>query len=160
MSTPVPDLRDDEREIVNLTVRYATALDDRGEDLLLDCFSPDADLDYGRYGRWTYDTIVEHMRRAHAGLVGTQHRVFNHVVKVDGSRAQCRCYFEAVLVGDLSSGSRIRTLNGRYEDELIRTEDGWRISTRHVVLLYETTNSVTVVEPTGIGRSGEGHSGD
>ncbi len=154
------ELHDDEREIVNVTVRYATALDDRCEELLLECFTPDADLDYGRYGHRTYDTIVESMRRAHAGLVGTQHRLFNHVVKVDNSRAQCRCYFEAVLVGDSSAGSRIRTLNGRYEDELIRTEDGWRISARHVVLLYETTNNVTTVEPTAIERSGEHHGGD
>lgn len=47
MAIVMPDFRDDERKIVELTVRYATAIDDRQEDRLLECFTEDDVPDHG-----------------------------------------------------------------------------------------------------------------
>ena len=43
----------DRDEIVELTVRYATAIDSLQYSLLTTVFTDDAQLDYGEVGQWT-----------------------------------------------------------------------------------------------------------
>jgi hypothetical protein len=120
--------RSDRDEIVDLTIRYATAIDRRQYQLLSTVFTADADLDYGEVGQWTGAAeVIEFMDRAHAGAANTMHRMSNQVIVVDGDAATARTYVDALILGP--GGSGVNAV-GFYDDEVIRTANGWRISKR------------------------------
>ena len=120
--------RSDRDEIVDLTIRYATAIDRRQYQLLSTVFTADADLDYGEVGQWTGAAeVIEFMDRAHAGAANTMHRMSNQVIVVDGDAATARTYVDALILGP--EGSGVNAV-GFYDDEVIRTANGWRISKR------------------------------
>ena len=118
----------DRDEIVDLTIRYATAIDSEQYELLSTVFTADADLDYGEVGHWTGAAeVTEFMDLAHRGAANTLHRMSNQVVAVDGNAATARTYVDALILGP--DGSGVNAV-GYYDDEVVRTADGWRISKR------------------------------
>jgi hypothetical protein len=118
----------DRDEIVALTIRYATAIDSEQYELLSTVFTADADLDYGEVGHWNSAAeITEFMDLAHRGAANTLHRMSNQVVAVDGDTATARTYVDALILGP--EGSGVNAV-GYYDDEVVRTADGWRISKR------------------------------
>ena len=118
----------DHDEIVALTIRYATAIDSRQYARLSTVFTADADLDYGEVGHWTGAAeVTEFMDLAHRGAANTLHRMSNQVVDVDGDDATARTYVDALILGP--DGSGVNAI-GYYDDELVRTGDGWRINKR------------------------------
>lgn len=60
----------------------------------------------------------------------TYHRISNIVVEIDGERALARSYVHAVLMFVPGDPSRWRDATGHYDDVLVRTPQGWRISRR------------------------------
>lgn len=120
--------RSDREELVDLTIRYATAIDSRQYQLLATVFTADAELDYGEVGRWTGAAeVAEFMDLAHAGAANTMHRMSNQVVAVDGDTATVRTYVDALILAQ--DGSGVNAI-GFYDDEAVRSADGWRISKR------------------------------
>jgi SnoaL-like domain len=120
--------RNDREEIIDLTIRYATAIDNRQYQLLSTVFTANAELDYGEVGKWTGAAeVTEFMDLAHAGATNTLHRMSNQVVAVDGDSATMRTYVDALILGP--DGSGVNAI-GYYDDEAVRTADGWRISKR------------------------------
>ena len=118
----------DRDELFDLTIRYATAIDSRQYELLSTVFTADADLDYGEVGHWTGAAeITEFMDLAHRGAANTLHRMSNQVISVDGDSATARTYVDALILGP--EGSGVNAI-GYYDDELVRTGDGWRINKR------------------------------
>jgi uncharacterized protein (TIGR02246 family) len=118
----------DRDEVVALTIRYATAIDSQQYELLSTVFTEDADLDYGEVGHWTGAAeITEFMDLAHRGAANTLHRMSNQVVAVDGDAATARTYVDALILGP--DGSGVNAI-GYYDDEAVRTADGWLISKR------------------------------
>ena len=118
----------DREELIELTIRYATAIDSRQYQLLSTVFTADAELDYGEVGRWTgVAEVTEFMDLAHAGAANTMHRMSNQVIAVDGDTATARTYVDALILGP--DGSGVNAI-GFYDDEAVRTADGWRISKR------------------------------
>ncbi len=118
----------DRDEIVALTIRYATAIDSRQYQLLSTVFTAEADLDYGEVGHWIGAAeVTEFMDRAHAGAANTLHRMSNQVIAVHGDSATARTYVDALILGP--DGSGVNAI-GYYDDEVVRTVDGWRISKR------------------------------
>lgn len=51
----------------------------------------------------------------------------NQMVEVNGDSATARTYVDALILGP--DGSGVNAI-GFYDDEAVRTADGWRISTR------------------------------
>lgn len=118
----------DREELVDATIRYATAIDSQQYDLLSTVFTADADLDYGEVGHWTSAAeITEFMDLAHRGAAKTMHRMSNQVVTVVGDTATMRTYVDALILAADGSGGNVI---GFYDDEAVRTADGWRISKR------------------------------
>ena len=118
----------DREELIDLTIRYATAIDSRQYDLLSTVFTVDADLDYGEVGHWkSASEVIEFMDLAHAGAANTMHRMSNQMVTVDGDAATARTYVDALILGP--DGSGVNAI-GFYDDELVRTAEGWRIYKR------------------------------
>ena len=121
----------DKAQIADVLIRYASGIDFKDWALLRTCWTDDADCDYGEVGRYSgVDAISGLMEQMHAAMGPTYHRLSNFTITVDGDRATARSYVFAHLqaVPD-DSASWIEAL-GHYEDELIRTPDGWRIAKR------------------------------
>ena len=125
-------MRDDRQarqDIGELLVRYASAVDERDWELFRTCFTRDCHAEYQDIGRWDdIEALTGFMVDAHAGMGHTQHRLSNAAITVEGGRASARTYVDVVaMTPDGASGlSSI----GWYDDELVLTEDGWRIASR------------------------------
>jgi 3-phenylpropionate/cinnamic acid dioxygenase small subunit len=118
----------DSGQILDVILRYATAIDRREWSLFSSVFTDDAELDYGEVGQWVgADAIKDFMRRAHAGARHTMHRLSNQVIDVDGETAEARTYVDALILVDDGSGANAI---GFYDDRMRRTADGWRITRR------------------------------
>jgi hypothetical protein len=121
----------DKEQIAEVLIRYATGIDAKDWPLLRSCWTEDVDADYGEVGRFSgADAITDLMKRLHSVMGPTYHRLTNFAITVDGERATARSYVHAVLqaVPD-DAASWIEAL-GHYDDELVRTSDGWRIARR------------------------------
>ncbi|WP_420452249.1 nuclear transport factor 2 family protein [Ilumatobacter sp.] len=127
----------DERDVVAVAHRYCRALDTRDWDLLDEVFVPGAraDLLSGHVleGR---DAIKARVGDALGRLDASQHLVGNHEVTVDGDTAVHRCYLQAQHVRRDALRGPNYIVAGGYEDELVRTEDGWRIAFRRIVVTW------------------------
>jgi 3-phenylpropionate/cinnamic acid dioxygenase small subunit len=119
----------DRQDISDLLIRYATGIDRRDWDLFRTVFTPDCQLDYGQIGVWDgVEAVTEFMDVVHAGLGYLMHRITNQVIDVRGDRAVTRCYVDAwIMAADNASGVNA---TGFYDDEIVRTDDGWRIARR------------------------------
>jgi 3-phenylpropionate/cinnamic acid dioxygenase small subunit len=123
----------DEKSIVDVCVRYATAIDDRDWARLRSCFLPDAVGIYHADRVLTgYQAIEDVVRTAVTPLSRTQHLVTNFAVVLDGDEATSRCYLHAQHVrAGLPDGEQF-IIAGRYSDRFVRTTDGWRIRERRL----------------------------
>jgi 3-phenylpropionate/cinnamic acid dioxygenase small subunit len=131
---------DDRRAIHDLIVKYAWAIDTKDWDALDTVFLPDAWLDYssnpaGKSG--DYNKIRPWLEKSLAPFPVTQHLVTNIDVTVDGDRATAR----TMVYNPMGAATREGPLHfffmgGRYDDELVRTPDGWRIAKRVETALW------------------------
>jgi 3-phenylpropionate/cinnamic acid dioxygenase small subunit len=130
--------REDRQDISDLLVRYATGIDRRDWVLFRTVFTDDCELDYGEIGVWKgVDAVTDFMEQVHAMAGHTMHRMSNQVITVDGDTAEARTYVDAlIMAGDNKSG-----VNGIgfYDDEIVRTADGWRIARRRFTAVRVAT---------------------
>ena len=122
--------REDRQDIAAVLVRYATGIDRRDWPLFRTVFTDDCELDYAVViGTWKgVDAVTDFMEKTHELAGHTLHRLSNQVIEVDGDKAVARTYVDAlIMVGDEGAG-----VNGVgfYDDEIVRTPDGWRIARR------------------------------
>jgi hypothetical protein len=120
----------DEQEIIALLIRYATGIDRRDWSLFQSCFTQDARTDYGTFGQWASAAqLTAFMQQAHAAVGHTLHRLSNFAIAAQGEGAVARSYVDALLMPG-SAGGDVRRGIGYYDDELVKTTQGWRIETR------------------------------
>jgi 3-phenylpropionate/cinnamic acid dioxygenase small subunit len=121
--------REDRQDISDVLVRYATGIDRRDWTLFRTVFTGDCQLDYGEIGTFDgVDAVTDFMEKAHAMAGHTMHRLTNMVITVDGDRAAARTYIDGlIMMADNKSGV---SAIGYYDDEIVRTGDGWRIARR------------------------------
>lgn len=121
---------EDERAIIKVLVRYATGIDRRDWHLFRTCFTDTFEGDYPGFGLWRGpDEITAFMEQAHAPLGQTLHRMTNFVVQSHGDLATARSYVDALLMPG-EEGGEIHRAHGFYDDDFIRTSDGWKIRRR------------------------------
>ena len=65
----------------------------------------------------------------HQDMLDTKHMLSNFAIEVDGDAASASTYVHAVLVVTDDPLTWFEPV-GRYDDRLVRTPDGWRISDR------------------------------
>ncbi len=133
-------------EIVSLTVKYCWALDERDWDSLSEVFSSDAYAKYGVTEHKGIDSIIEKCQKALLPLDFSHHMVTNHVVELEGDEATCKCYFQAQHVRNSTPGGVNFIIAGKYEDELIRIDGEWKISSRVLTKIW-TEGNEKVVNP-------------
>ena len=121
----------DKEQIAEVLIRYATGIDFKDWALLRTCWTEDVDVDYGEVGRYSgADAITGLMEQLHGAMGPTYHRLTNFAIAVDGDRATARCYVHAVLQAVPDDAASWVEALGHYDDEFLRTSDGWRISRR------------------------------
>ncbi|SPM29625.1 nuclear transport factor 2 family protein [Mycobacterium terramassiliense] len=130
--------RDDRQDIADLLVRYATGIDRRDWALFRTVFTDDCELDYGVIGAWRgVDAVTDFMEQVHALAGHTMHRLSNLAITLDGDKAAARTYIDGlIMAADNTSG--VNAI-GFYDDEIVRTEDGWRIARRRYTQVRLTT---------------------
>jgi hypothetical protein len=130
---------DDKMAVIEVLLRYATAIDQRHWDLFTTCFTKDADLDYGEVGRWhDASTFTAFMSAGISKLGQTMHRMSNFVVAGEGDRAWARSYVDAVRLPAKPGGVILQNL-AWYDDRLVRQAEGWKISQRRLTPVWKTT---------------------
>jgi 3-phenylpropionate/cinnamic acid dioxygenase small subunit len=124
-----PGDREARQDITEVLVRYASAVDGRDWDLLRSCFTSDCRAEYGGLGAWQgVDALIAFMVDAHARMGPSLHRISNAAITVTGDRASARTHVD--MVGMSPDGASGVTSIGRYDDELVRMDGGWRITRR------------------------------
>lgn len=143
MSTTDADLQTliDERNIVQVALRYCRALDTKNWALLDEVFVPEATADLAGPNHLVgIEAIRGRIRGALGILDDSQHLVGNHEVVVDGDTATHRCYLQAQHVREAAIGGPNYIVAGRYEDRLVRTDTGWRIAHRTLTVMWTDGN--------------------
>lgn len=138
----------DRLEIVDVLTRYCTALDSRRWDLLADVFAPDGIAEFGDLGGRHEGpaAVAEFVRSVLGGLDASQHLLGNQVVRLDGDRAEATCYFQAQHLLVSANGGNTYLVGGTYDDELVRTPAGWRISLRRLTPTWYDGNAGVFTE--------------
>lgn len=137
-------MSDDTRDIIDLTVAYARAIDERNWAALDDVFVDEATASMPD-PLSSRREIVERISRTLTPLDASQHFVSNHLVSIVGDEATCRCYLLAQHVRKIDGRRRTFIVGGGYDDRLVRTSGGWRISHRRLNVTW-TDGDPTVIE--------------
>jgi hypothetical protein len=121
----------DRFEIQQLLIDYSTAIDTRQFDDLDRVFTPDAYIDYramgGIDGRFL--EVKAWLAQVLPNFPAYAHMLGNFDVRIDGDTASSRtiCFNPMVLGGEQN---QILYCGLWYEDQFIRTGEGWRMSRR------------------------------
>ena len=123
----------DRHDIQELLTRYGVAIDSRQWHLLDTVFTPDAVIDYSTSGapQASYPEIRAWLESFLTKFPMNQHMTLNSHVTLNGDAAVGRSYFfNPNSFPDESGEIRMIFVGGYYNDEFVRTPDGWRIARR------------------------------
>jgi ketosteroid isomerase-like protein len=122
----------DRLEIEQLLVRYCHAVDQRDWDAYRAVYTEDALIDDIGAGPGNgVDDMVAFLSRALERVVLIQHAVSTSRIDIDGDTATARSVCHCPVVLDRGNGQTEMCFQGLwYEDELVRTPEGWKISNR------------------------------
>ncbi len=134
----------DEKAIIDLTIAYTWALDTKQFDDLRDVFTPDATGMLHGVACDDAEAIISRISSALTRLDASQHLIGNHQVRIDGDTATCRCQLQSQHVKRGTDGGETYIIGGTYEDRLVRTSNGWRISHRTMQETWNTGNRAVV----------------
>lgn len=138
----------DKAEIIEVINLYGIALDAHAWDLLDDVFTEDVHAEFGPAGAvWkSVGALKFAFKDFHETLTNHMHTMTGSCVHVDGDKANAFTYGDWLLSRDSAVGGPDWVGRGWYDDELVRTKNGWRISSR-VCRLLSWTGNPNVPEP-------------
>jgi ketosteroid isomerase-like protein len=128
MADPIAD----RLAIADVIVRYATSVDRRDMARYATCFTDDVVVTgFGDKEHRGLPDYMEYVTNALKRFGCTQHLVGNHEISINGDKARMRTYVQATheLTNDAES---LLILWGIYDDDLVRTADGWKINRHHL----------------------------
>jgi len=139
----LPDQRAmaDRHAIEDVLHSHCRGLDRQDTALLLACYWPDAEVDYGAY-RGPAHSFAELVLPALAQTYElTRHCISNILIELRGERALAESY---VTAGHLLLGAKAEMLfGGRYLDTLEQREGRWKLVHRQVVMDWSRQHAVT-----------------
>jgi hypothetical protein len=117
----------DRQAIEEQIIRIGVLLDDDAFDTASSIFTEDVAIETPGGAATGIDAVTRQAEKNHDGIV-TQHIFSNVLVELNGDSARAR----ADVVGRFAKAGALnrpfRTVGGRYEYGVTRTEDGWRIN--------------------------------
>jgi len=133
---------DDKAAIVEIINLYGLALDAHEWELFDRDFTEDVTAELGP----AWPTSSAPSLEFHDRLDSHQHTMMGHLVHVDADTAHALSDGNWLLVRASADGGPSWLGPGRYDDELVRTDRGWRIH-RRVCRLLSWTGNPLVPEP-------------
>jgi 3-phenylpropionate/cinnamic acid dioxygenase small subunit len=128
--------------IEDLIVRYATALDTQDWDLFRSCFRPDARTVMDKVGEFgSCEAVIDRLAPRLKIFAALQHFVSNVVISGGEGVATARNYFVSHHVPTRGDAY---TYGGTFEFALVRGEEGWRISSHAIRILWESGHPVPI----------------
>jgi len=136
----------DHEELVELLARYASIPDTKDWDALPPTvFTDRVEVDFESTGagpafETDRTTFIDGLRTFFAGWQATHHAITNHRIHVEGDAATIRAHIHAQhwLSPELAAPHRNRWLVvGFYDDEAVRTSDGWRLRKVRLTVTYQ-----------------------
>ena len=131
---------DDRRQLQDVMLAYAAAVDDRDMVRYRACFADDVEIvGFGKAvvkGADTWTTSVESQLEAFSA---TQHLMSPQLATVSGDTASARTDVQALHVIKDGDGAMF-TLWATYLTNFVRTADGWKIA-RHELVIRATQHS-------------------
>ena len=137
-------MNDDEKAIVDLTIAYTWALDDRRFEDLRDVFAADATGDLAGVHCEGIDAIIDRIRAGVEQARRTQHVISNQQVRVDGDTATCRCYLVGQHIKQGTPGGDHFIMSGTYSDRLARRPRAGASLHRTLEILWTEGNPAVV----------------
>jgi SnoaL-like protein len=126
--------------ITNVVNLYALALDSQKYELFDKVFTADAWVSFGGPAQWNDRALLKQAFDViHAPYTATQHVTTNHHVTVNGDRATCLSYVVGRFIRPVEGGDTFES-GGWYDDELVRTSEGWRIARRECQMSWWSGN--------------------
>lgn len=117
-------------QIRRLMADYCHLVDDGLHERWVQLYAPDAEVVMGRRTYSGHEEILGWIRMvAEAAPEPNRHHINNLAIDVQGEAATVRS--DWLVVG----ASLSVAATGRYDDELVRTPDGWRIARRVISML-------------------------
>ena len=131
----------DKQHILELQNRYSYSIDSGQYDNLDAMFTPDATYNFVTGSTYNIEALKKTIQDALQPLTTSQHINANQWAEIEGDRATARCYFTVHMHKEgLVDGEHFE-MGGRYDDELLRTPDGWRFSKRTITILWSEGNT-------------------
>ncbi|MDX1874810.1 nuclear transport factor 2 family protein [Mycolicibacterium sp. 120266] len=128
----------DRLEIQDLLIAYSTAIDTRRFDDLDRVFTPDAYIDYRAMGGidGRFPEVKAWLAHVLPNFPAYAHMLGNVDIRLAGDTATARtlCFNPMTLGGDQG---QVLFCGLWYEDEFVRTGDGWRMSRRVEVKCFD-----------------------
>lgn len=129
------------RDIEQVLINYAVALDRRQYALLSEVFTGDAVALYvGLRECHGLTSIVEMISSVLCQCTATQHMLSNFRIDIHGGEASAECYLQAIHTGRGEFSDAIYTYWGEYKDKLVLTDAGWRICHRELRPIHAMGN--------------------
>jgi hypothetical protein len=137
---------DDRAAIIELLSRYATIPDAKNWDGVFDVFADSVLWDFESLGAGpaatvTPEEILEWIKPGFTGCLATHHSITNHRIAIEGDQASIRAHIRAEHWIDeaiAGNGPTCWLVVGFYDDEAIRTPNGWRLSSIRLTVTYQT----------------------
>ena len=122
---------EDISKITQLINLYGFAVDSQRWDFFDRIFTEDVEAHFSEPAQWRdLATFKRDFAAFHAPFDNTQHCMMNHLVHVEGDKAHAFTYGTWRLVRKAVDGNPLWDGSGWYDDELVKTSEGWRIKKR------------------------------
>jgi hypothetical protein len=129
---------EDERAVVGVALRYARSIDTKNQELFMSCFTADALFGLPKLRMDPGMRLELALPFLRSLFSATQHVTTNFEVTVTGDRAVMRSLYIATHVWREKLADPLFVMGGHYEDDLVRTDNGWRIRDRLLVNAWYT----------------------
>jgi len=130
-------------EIRNLQDAYSLAMDHGDYHYFDEIFLEDIQADYGVAGTGNgLASLKQICTEALTPLDSVQHMNGNHWVRFgdDFLSARGGCYFRVHMTRNEAVGGAHFEMGGKYTDELVLIDTGWRIAKRRIDLIWSSGN--------------------
>ena len=131
----------DKQHIRELQNRYSYAIDSGHYDKLDGMFTPDATYHFVTGSTDNIEALKKTIQDALQPLTSSQHINGNQWADIEGDRATAGCYFTVHMFKEGVADGEHFEMGGRYDDELVRTSEGWRFSKRAITILWSEGNA-------------------
>lgn len=130
--------------ITQVLLRYCTAVDTRRPELIAECFTEDARLDFAFMGSYTPAEYIALCAEVLPRLDATQHLIGPPLVEVRADTAHSRAYFIAQHVMNALAPQSSLVIGGWYEDQFQRIDGEWKIRHRQGLTLWSEGNAAVL----------------